>query len=53
MQETGIWRRGVKPPDGIAPPFPVSAMIARMERCAVIVVRVEPRDADEARKATH
>jgi hypothetical protein len=35
MQEAGIWRNGVKPADGLAPPFPEAAMLARVKRCAV------------------
>jgi hypothetical protein len=44
LQEAGIWRGDVKPPHGMKPPFPDDAMIARMNRCAVVVVRIDPRN---------
>jgi len=44
MQEVGLWRNGVKPADGLAPPFPEAAMLARVKRCAVGTVRVDPRN---------
>ena len=44
MHEVGAWRSGAKPPDGLSPPFPDAAMRQRVERCAVIAVRIDPRD---------
>jgi hypothetical protein len=43
LQEVGVWRGGVKPADGLSPPFPDALMQARMQRCNVIEVRVDPR----------
>lgn len=45
LAQVGIWRDPAnRPPDGLKPPFPDAAMIARMERCAVVVVRIDPRN---------
>jgi hypothetical protein len=44
LQEVGIWRGGVKPDHRISPPFPDDLMIARMKRCIVVGVRVDPRN---------
>jgi hypothetical protein len=41
LEEAGIWRNGVKPPDGLAPPFPHDLVRARLKRCAVVGVRVD------------
>jgi len=41
MSEASIWRGGVKPAN--ATPISDAAVIARMRRCAVVVVRVDPR----------
>ena len=43
LQQAGIWR-GVKPPDGVGPAVPESAIIARAKRCIVVGVRVDPRN---------
>ena len=45
LTQVGIWRDPAnRPPDGLKPPFPDAAMIARMERCAAVVVRIDPRN---------
>jgi hypothetical protein len=44
VHEVGLWRGKVNLPDGAGPPFPDAAMKARCERCAVVIVRVDPRD---------
>lgn len=45
LQQVGCWRKGAsRPPDALKPPFPVEALIARMNRCAWVVVRVDPRN---------
>jgi hypothetical protein len=44
MAGVGAWRGNVKLPDGLKPPFPDAAMLARMERCAVVIVRIDPRN---------
>jgi hypothetical protein len=42
MTEAGIWRNRVKPPDGLSPPFSDAVLMARVERCLVVGVRVNP-----------
>ena len=45
LAEVGVWRDPAnRPPDGPKPPFPKGAMIARMDHCLAIAVRVDPRD---------
>lgn len=44
MEEANIWRGGGKPPDALEPPFPDAAMRERVKRCAVVVVRIDPRN---------
>jgi hypothetical protein len=44
LHEAGVWRDGVKPPDGLSPPFPDDAILARVNRCLVVGVRVDPRN---------
>jgi hypothetical protein len=44
LDEAGVWRDGVKPPDGLSPPFPDDAIQARVDRCLVVGVRVDPRN---------
>lgn len=41
LQEASIWRGGGKPPDALKPPFSDAALRERVERCAVVVVRVD------------
>ena len=50
LQEAGVWRGGRKPDDGLAPPFPAAAMIDRMRRCVVVVVRPAQRRAHRTRR---
>jgi hypothetical protein len=42
MPEASIWRGGVKPPDGLEPPFDGAAVLARVKRSAVVMVRIAP-----------
>jgi hypothetical protein len=42
--EVGAWRGDIKPPGGLKPPFPKAALLARAKSCAVVVVRVDPRN---------
>lgn len=39
--ETGMWRRGTKPPEGLAPPFDDHLMEERCKRCICVTVRVD------------
>jgi hypothetical protein len=48
VQESGAWRNGVKPRDGLSPPFPDAAVLARIDRCVVIGVRVDPNPPEGA-----
>jgi hypothetical protein len=45
LAEVGFWRDPTnRPPHGLKPPFPDDMMIARMDHCLTIAVRVDPRD---------
>jgi hypothetical protein len=39
--EFGLWRNG-RPPDALLSPYPGAAMMARIDRCLVVTVRVAP-----------
>ena len=41
LEVAGVWRNGVKPPDGFAPPYPDDAVNERLKRCIVVGVRVD------------
>jgi hypothetical protein len=44
MQEASLWLGGGKPADALASPFPEAAMLARVKRCAVVVLRIDLRN---------
>jgi hypothetical protein len=52
--ETGVWRDGSKPADGLSPPFPDDALNERVRRCVVVNIYIDKDDtqrrADDAHK---